>query len=802
MTRLVSYIVDLYFRITFFRQVIWSLFAFTVFALAAALVFQNRRVSLNPVGWEKSYQVSPFNIAARDVSLASQGGIVIAVYDGTAGGARGIYASISFDGGGTFQPPIRVAEGRTNMAMNPRAAISTEGRMVVAWHSYVEEEATNRIYYSTSTDLGASWTASKKIDLGNDMEMLPRIYSDERNKLHLFYHGSTGDVINLYHAYSDDGEKFKTTGSLVRLTSNMRGAFFPSIYFGNGGNIFMVWQGKEEDFSDDLYFIKSSNYGSSWSSKKRITSSTGNNEAPTIILQGTTLYVVYQNNDQKNWSIKMIRGINYGGSWDEKPRDISTTMASCYSPAIGISGGDLMMLWYDTRDGRAKIFSRKYSLTDATLSAETEVSEARYESKYPTVLSQGRRFIVFWEERNVIMAKQTDIYAEPPVVYSATNPEGRWSRLPYAVVEWKPAADESGVAGYAVMTNDLPDFNPSVVNVKTNQTAQKIIDVREGVSYFHIRTVDGAGNYSRTAHYRLQISINPLTSPTIVSSTHQQGKATEIRSPAFNWAIDDTERVKGFVYNLSKDAIHAPDHFTTDFKTQFDDLDEGYYFFSVAAVDKTNQLSKVATYDFVIGPAGQVDPDYYRRIAEEQKKFQKRQIFEKEGAPPEPTVVIRFPFDERKSYDRNAFKALIVANNIKAESILGYSVYIDEKNREIPDRINMKGTILDVKDLAGGDYYIGVKCRYAGTVDGTVKYYWTRPYIAKVSIQLPAERSPVLLYAQGIIDKQPRRFALAAVTMLGLSLVITTMGFGSRIRFYARLLMFRMKVIYRLVAKK
>ena len=106
-----------------------------------------------------------------------------------------------------------------------------------------------------------------------------------------------------------------------------------------------------------------------------------------------------------------------------------------------------MILWYDTRDRGATIYSRRYSSREKNFLPETEVSEARYESRNPTVVTLGKRLIVFWEERNVIMAKQTDVYAEPPTVFSETNPEGKWSRLPYIVMQWKSPPDESGIVG-------------------------------------------------------------------------------------------------------------------------------------------------------------------------------------------------------------------------------------------------------------------------------------------------------------------------------------------------------------------
>jgi len=811
MRNLASYILNLYFRVAFIRQCLWAIFLFAVFSIAAAVVFQSSRVLTNPAGWEKSFQVSSFNIVARDITVASRGNIIAAVYEGRAGGAQGIYATLSFDGGVTFLPSLRVAGVTSKTAMNPHAAISPAGHLTVMWHGYIDAESTNRIFFSTSKDYGATWSEPKKISLEKETEMLPRVYYDDRNRLHLFYHGSVKDSINLFHAISDDGERFETTGSLIRLTSSMRGAFFPSIQI-SGKYFFMVWQGKEEDFSDELFFMNSSDYGRTWSIKKQITESIGNNNAPSLILHENNLYVAYQNNDERNWTIKMKKGLDGGRSWKEMPLTVSATMANCYSPAIGVSGGDLMVLWYDTREGKAHIYSRKYSVREKNFLPEAEVSEARYESRNPVVVSLGKRLVVFWEERNVIMAKQTDVYVEPPVVFSETNPEGRWSRLPYIVMQWRPPRDESGIAGYAALRNDLPDFNPTVVNMKPNVIMEKITDnITDGISYYHIRAVDGAGNFSRTIHYKLQLAVNPLPGPVIVSPTHPQGKPFPSMAPAFSWAIDEPERVKGFVYSLSRDAIKMPDQFTTELKTAFNDIEDGNYFFTVAAVDKTNQISRVSTYDFIIGPLDRaVDPEYFKRIAEEEKKFQKyyRQHFRflrEYGTPviaSTPGVMIQFPFDARRVFAGNSFKAIIVPANIRPESIVGYSVFIDDDRILPADRVNHKGSIIEVKGLKNGDYYIGVKCKYAVGARGSGAYAWTKPYIAKVSIQLPAERSPVVYYAKNVMDKFPRRFGIITITFVGLGLVITTMGFGTRISFYLQLFLFRLKEQYRRMAKK
>lgn len=811
MKRIGSYMVNLYFRYPLFRRVPrLALFA-VLFAIGAAMVFQNRRVSTNPVGWERSLQVSTFNVVARDVAAASRGDIIAVAFEGRAGGAQGIYCALSLDGGDRIGAPVRVAVARSRTAMHPFPAISPSGELIVVWHAYVEAESSTRIFSSVSGDLGATWSQPRKIDLGKDMEMLPRIYYDDRGQAHLFYHGTVEDTVNLFHAVSQGGLEFEEARSLIRLSSSMRGAFFPSITI-SGKQFYIVWQGKDEDFSDDLYLIRSSNYGRTWGGKRRITSSKGNNASPSVVMQGDTLYVAYQNNDEKSWAIRLLRGRDRGGSWDERPLEVSTALTNCYSPVIGLTGGDLMVLWYDTREGGARIFARKYAPVENAMRQEAAVSEARYESRNPVVVSAGRRLLVFWEERNVIMGKQTDVYMEAPAVFSETNPEGTWSRIPYVVMKWRTPRDESGLSGYAAIVNDIPDFNPTVVNLGPNITTEKITDnLKDGVSYFHIRAVDGAQNYSRTVHYRLQLAVNPMPAPVVVSATTPQGKATEERNAEFSWGIDDMERVKGFVYHLSKDSVEMPGDFTTRTTMSFSDLEEGTYFFTVAAIDKTNQVSRVSTYDFIIGPPDSViDPEYYQRIAEEESRFLKR--FRPVPGPrpaPDgavaargPSVAIQFPFDPRKVVERRSFRALIVPRNVGPGTMLGYSVYIDGEERPVPRRVTHRGPVLDVADLRDGEYYIGVRGKYAVTSDGRTMHYWTAPRVERITVRGGVAPSPFIRYARGVVDRLPPRVARIAILCIGLGIVMTTFGFGTRIAFHVQRARFRLGLLWRLGRKR
>ncbi|MBI2301420.1 MAG: hypothetical protein HYU66_21145 [Armatimonadetes bacterium] len=70
-----------------------------------------------------------------------------------------------------------------------------------------------------------------------------------------------------------------------------------------------------------------------------------------------------------------------------------------------------------------------------------------------------------------------------------------------AQLEWQ-AFDETGVAGYSFVLDDKPDTVPPA-QVATTDTSLSLSRVPAGLSWFHIRAVDGAGNWGPPATFIL-----------------------------------------------------------------------------------------------------------------------------------------------------------------------------------------------------------------------------------------------------------------------------------------------------------
>ena len=805
------HIKKLFWRVRNFRRYFWPLVGFVSISIIIILTLKGGDVSTFPVGWEKSFPVTPYGMSVKNIRMTSSGNYITAVYEAVDNKKSGIYISISFDGGAKFFKPIVIAQVSSEIEMNPHAAISSGGHIAVVWQSLVKGDPESRINYSISADMGATWSEPRRINLSNEMTMLPQLMYDHRGGLHVFYSAYKDKAFNLFHVSSADEKTFTPPKRLVNI-KDLRGVFFPAVC-SSGQDIYMVIQGKGEEsgeLSDNLYFIMSDDNGDSWSSSRRITFSKAQDSSPYITVFKNIIYLVYQNNQEGSWSIKLLRGYEKGERWDRDPVKISATNADCFSPvAVNSDEEKMTVLWYDIREKNPAIFSRKFSITVGKLDGEQRLSRSNVSARKPSAVSMGKSVIVLWEEAGTVMAKSSDVYAAPPAVYSETHPEDEWSKSSKAIIKWKAPDDESKIVGYATMIKrasdyKLPDPTPNVQNVNGNINNMMIPDLEDGVSYFYIRAIDGAGNYSRTVRYKIQVSSEAPPMPVVTSPTHPEATGVESNSPEFDWAVDRKVgiRLKGYLYNLSKNTTNAPKIFTTESQMKFYDLETGRYFFSVRSVDKTNTLSRTATYEIIVGSAPEIDASLYGKIAKriEEEPSEIKELPVKKPVKRiimVPSIDIALPFDDSKPFSRSYFEAGILLKNINGKNVAGYSVFIDSRVQTLPDRINNKKEIINIAALKTGDYYIGAKCMYYKVVNGKKYFVWTEPVIKKFSISVPVPKSPVLAYLDNFLMRVDNSRGTVSISMMLMVFSLAAFGYGSKLVFYAKLIQLKIINIFK-----
>lgn len=122
-----------------------------------------------PSEWSKPIQLTESNqSAASPVIALDAAGTIYIVYSIPLGDHRGIYLITSSDDGITWSDPINVFDGVTagwEMVTEPRVEINSPGNLHILWlHSPLPTSlGGDELYYSRSTDAGASWSAAQSV---------------------------------------------------------------------------------------------------------------------------------------------------------------------------------------------------------------------------------------------------------------------------------------------------------------------------------------------------------------------------------------------------------------------------------------------------------------------------------------------------------------------------------------------------------------------------------------------------------------------------------------------------------------
>ncbi len=169
-------------------------------------------------------------------------------------------------------------------------------------------------------------------------------------------------------------------------------------------------------------------------------------------------------------------------------------------------------------------------------------------------------------------------------------------------MEWAPPPDSTGIAGYYWT---LDQSLSSVPDPKRAQfieaNALELAGLKDGTWYLHVATKDGAGNVSAEAgHYQFNIDTLPPPSPAVRCISHPNPEAwSGERSAQFNWTVPpDAAKVSGYHWLLDKHplTVPGPDHgqFTTATAASVQGLEDGVWYFHVAASDKAGNHGKEA----------------------------------------------------------------------------------------------------------------------------------------------------------------------------------------------------------------
>jgi parallel beta-helix repeat protein len=219
---------------------------------------------------------------------------------------------------------------------------------------------------------------------------------------------------DIYFAKSTDGGKTFPFNTKVSDAPGITDELTPKIAIDSSGIIYVVWQDKRADANGDIFFSKSVDGGTSFSVNYQLTS-TGTQGWPSVAVYGSNVYVVWHNNPGTGFDIYFMRSTNGGNSWSAQSKiDHSPSGDQTYpSMAIG-NAGEIFIVWHDNRAGNYDIYFTK-STDDGVTFTTPDVrvnSVTTNDQLYPRLAANSDGIHVVWQDYATSVTSPTIEYTK------------------------------------------------------------------------------------------------------------------------------------------------------------------------------------------------------------------------------------------------------------------------------------------------------------------------------------------------------------------------------------------------------
>jgi sigma-B regulation protein RsbU (phosphoserine phosphatase) len=167
------------------------------------------------------------------------------------------------------------------------------------------------------------------------------------------------------------------------------------------------------------------------------------------------------------------------------------------------------------------------------------------------------------------------------------------------VVHWDQPEDPSGIEGYLYAFNREENYEPEIVNVSSTVQSIKLRGDEEGTWYLHLRAKDNGGNISSTLTVPFSVDLTPPPPPVLSQLDLDEKGYYEGDSPKIAWTSRGNGIV-GFNYRLTRKQVRITSARIRNARSyrQFKSLEEGHWYFQVAAIDAAGNVSETSRLSF------------------------------------------------------------------------------------------------------------------------------------------------------------------------------------------------------------
>jgi len=268
--------------------------------------------------------------------------------------------------------------------------------------------------------------------------------------------GRDGNFEIYFKRSTDNGS---TWSSDMRLTNAPNTSWLPSIA-SSDTNVHIVWNDRR-DGNIEVYYKRSSDAGMNWSPDLRLTNDSLASTAPSVAVSGSVVHVVwgYDPTNNVSWRIFYRRSSDGGISWSP-PSRLTGDSGFANSPSLSASGRNVHLIWRGGVNPYGNVIGYNHSTDEGiSWSPDTLLAGDTSLTLCPSVSASGLAVhAIWWSDR---VGNREIFYKRNPtgnsgVEESAFSPPV--SRFPFTVVP-NPLVSFSSVPGHSTDRFALYDIS-------------------------------------------------------------------------------------------------------------------------------------------------------------------------------------------------------------------------------------------------------------------------------------------------------------------------------------------------------
>lgn len=395
------------------------------------------------ITWGPDLRVTSNTAASEHPSVSVSGSVLHVLWQDNRDGNYEIYYKRSSNEGVNWSQDTRLTNDPSE-SRYPSVAVSGQAIHVV-W--YDSRDGNEEIYYKRSTDGGVSWGTDTRLSNDPAWSQFASV-SVSGSDVHVVWADLRDAGWDIYYKRSTDGGI--NWGPETRITFSTAWARYPSVS-ASGSVVHVVWQ-DDRHTTEEIYYRRSADGGSSWGAETRLTNNTGWSLRPSLSVSGSAVHIVWYDHPEANPEIYYKRSIDGGISWESDTR-LTNDPAYSENPSVLVSGSVVHVVWQDSRDGNYEIYYKRDPTGNVTgignIGSEIP-KEFKLEQNYPNPFNPSTTIQFSLPRSEFVTLRVFNILGEQIATLVSQNVSAGTHQA-----EWNAESVSSGVYFYRLQTGSF-----------------------------------------------------------------------------------------------------------------------------------------------------------------------------------------------------------------------------------------------------------------------------------------------------------------------------------------------------------